>query len=67
MHRVYITVSELLIDYYPFLYLPQAMPGSTRAPYASPAFQGKSRNGPWGDVVEVENPNSTIGGSARSL
>ncbi|MBA2114640.1 sulfatase family protein [Bremerella alba] len=35
-----------------FVYLPQAMPGSTRAPYASEAFQGKSKNGPWGDSVE---------------
>jgi len=35
-----------------FLYLPQAMPGSTRAPFASPAFRGKSNNGPWGDSVE---------------
>ena len=35
-----------------FLYLPQAMPGSTRAPFASPAYQGASRNGPWGDAVE---------------
>ena len=30
----------------------QAMPGSTAAPFASPAFQGKSRNGPWGDAIE---------------
>ena len=35
-----------------FLYFPQAMPGSTREPFASPAFKGKSRNGPWGDSVE---------------
>ncbi|MFV1966430.1 MAG: sulfatase [Pirellulaceae bacterium] len=35
-----------------FLYFPQAMPGSTPAPFASPAFKGKSRNGPWGDSVE---------------
>ncbi|MGD8239771.1 MAG: sulfatase [Armatimonadota bacterium] len=35
-----------------FLYLPHAMPGSTRAPFASEAFRGKSRNGPWGDSVE---------------
>ena len=35
-----------------FLYLPQAMPGSTRAPFASEAFRGKSANGPWGDAVE---------------
>lgn len=35
-----------------FLYIPEAMPGSTRAPFASPAFKGKSRNGPWGDSIE---------------
>jgi arylsulfatase A-like enzyme len=35
-----------------FLYLPQAMPGSTTAPYASEAFRGRSANGPWGDSVE---------------
>ncbi|MCP4817473.1 MAG: sulfatase-like hydrolase/transferase, partial [Planctomycetaceae bacterium] len=35
-----------------FLYFPECMPGSTRAPYASSAFKGKSRNGPWGDSVE---------------
>jgi len=35
-----------------FLYLPHAMPGSTPKPYASEAFRGKSRNGPWGDSVE---------------
>jgi arylsulfatase A-like enzyme len=35
-----------------FLYVPQAMPGSTRAPFASEAFRGKSANGPWGDAVE---------------
>lgn len=35
-----------------FLYLPQAMPGSTRAPFASERFRGKSKNGPWGDSVE---------------
>ncbi|MCA9076664.1 MAG: sulfatase [Planctomycetaceae bacterium] len=35
-----------------FLYLPQAMPGSTSAPFASEAFRGKSRNGPWGDAIE---------------
>jgi arylsulfatase A-like enzyme len=35
-----------------FVYLPQAMPGSTRAPFASEAFRGKSANGPWGDSVE---------------
>lgn len=35
-----------------FLYLPQAMPGSTATPFASAAFRGKSKNGPWGDAVE---------------
>lgn len=35
-----------------FLYVPHAMPGSTRAPFASEAFRGKSRNGAWGDSVE---------------
>ena len=28
------------------------MPGSTRAPYSSEAFRGKSANGPYGDSVE---------------
>jgi arylsulfatase A-like enzyme len=28
------------------------MPGSTRAPFASQRFRGKSANGPWGDSVE---------------
>ena len=35
-----------------FLYLPHAMPGSTTAPFSSPAFQGRSRNGSYGDAVE---------------
>lgn len=35
-----------------FLYIPQAMPGSTSKPFASAAFRGKSRGGPWGDSVE---------------
>ena len=35
-----------------FLYFPQAMPGSTKTPFSSDAFRGKSRNGPWGDAVE---------------
>lgn len=35
-----------------FLYLPQAMPGSTPEPFAGPGFKGKSRNGAWGDSVE---------------
>lgn len=35
-----------------FLYLAHAMPGSTARPFASPAFQGRSANGPYGDAVE---------------
>tara|TARA_R110002096_G_scaffold219289_6_gene407580 strand:- start:2148 stop:3614 length:1467 start_codon:yes stop_codon:yes gene_type:complete len=35
-----------------FLYLPQAMPGSTTTPYSSEGFKGKSQNGPWGDSIE---------------
>ena len=35
-----------------FIYLPHAMPGSTRAPFASERFRGKSANGPYGDSVE---------------
>jgi len=35
-----------------FLYLPHAMPGSTREPFASEAFRGQSANGPYGDSVE---------------
>lgn len=35
-----------------FLYFPQCMPGSTAAPFASPKFKGKSKNGPWGDSIE---------------
>jgi arylsulfatase A len=35
-----------------FLYLPQAMPGSTSEPFSSDAFRGKSKNGSWGDSVE---------------
>lgn len=35
-----------------FLYLPQAMPGSTKTPFSSPEFRGKSHNGPWGDSIE---------------
>ena len=35
-----------------FLYFPQAMPGSTRTPFSSDAFRGKSQNGPWGDAIE---------------
>jgi len=35
-----------------FLVVSHAMPGSTRAPFSSEAFRGKSRNGPYGDSVE---------------
>ncbi len=35
-----------------FVYFAQPMPGSTSAPFASPAFKGRSRNGPWGDSIE---------------
>ncbi len=35
-----------------FLYLPQAMPGSTKEPFSSEDFRGKSKSGPWGDSVE---------------
>lgn len=34
-----------------FLYLPQAMPGSTAKPFASDEFRGRSPNGAWGDSV----------------
>lgn len=35
-----------------FLYLPQAMPGSTPEAFASAAFKGKSANGLYGDSIE---------------
>ena len=35
-----------------FLYLPHAMPGSTARPFASPSFQKRSANGPYGDSIE---------------
>lgn len=35
-----------------FLYLPHNMPGSSPEPFANPRFQGRSENGPWGDVIE---------------
>jgi len=35
-----------------FVYLPHAMPGSTAHPFSSPAFQGKSANGRYGDSIE---------------
>jgi arylsulfatase A-like enzyme len=35
-----------------FLYLAHATPGSTAQPFASSAFQGRSKNGPYGDSIE---------------
>ncbi len=35
-----------------FLYLPQAMPGSSAEPFVSPPFRGRSANGIYGDCVE---------------
>lgn len=35
-----------------FIYFPHCMPGSTATPFASEAFRGKSKNGPFGDSVE---------------
>ena len=35
-----------------FLYMPQAMPGSTATPFASEQFRGRSKNGAWGDSIE---------------
>ena len=35
-----------------FLYLPHAMPGSTKTSFASKAFRGKSGNGMYGDAVQ---------------
>jgi len=35
-----------------FVYFAQPMPGSTKAPFSSPDFRGKSKNGPWGDSIE---------------
>lgn len=35
-----------------FAYVPHTMPGSTPHPFSSPAFQGKSTNGDYGDSVE---------------
>ena len=35
-----------------FVYLPHAMPGSTARPFASPAFQGTSANGPYENSVK---------------
>jgi arylsulfatase A-like enzyme len=35
-----------------FVYLPHTMPGSTKHPFSSPSFRGKSANGDYGDSVE---------------
>lgn len=35
-----------------FLYMPQAVPGSAPESFASAAFQGRSKNGRYGDAVE---------------
>ncbi|MFW6060270.1 MAG: sulfatase [Phycisphaeraceae bacterium] len=35
-----------------FIYFPQPMPGSTDRAFASPAFAGRSANGPYGDSIE---------------
>ncbi|MFI4876400.1 MAG: sulfatase [Blastopirellula sp. JB062] len=35
-----------------FAYVPHTMPGSTKHPFSSPAFRGKSKNGDYGDSVE---------------
>jgi arylsulfatase A-like enzyme len=35
-----------------FLYFPHAVPGSSKVSFASPAFDGKSKNGRYGDAVE---------------
>jgi len=35
-----------------FLYLAHAMPGSTAGAFTSPAFKGRSQNGPYGDSIE---------------
>src|SRR6185369_6410332 len=35
-----------------FVYLPHTMPGSTKHPFSSPGFRGKSANGEYGDSVE---------------
>jgi arylsulfatase A len=35
-----------------FLYLAQATPGSTAKAFTSPAFKGRSQNGPYGDSIE---------------
>jgi len=51
-----------------FIYLAHAMPGSTRAPFASEAFRGRSANGPWGDAVEeLDWSNGQILAALRRL
>lgn len=35
-----------------FAYIPHTMPGSTRQPFSSPPFRGRSANGAYGDAVE---------------
>jgi len=35
-----------------FVYIPHTMPGSTKNPFSSPEFRGKSANGEYGDAVE---------------
>ncbi len=51
-----------------FLFLSHAMPGSTRAPFASGAFRGMSKNGPWGDSVEeIDWSTGEILGKLREL
>jgi arylsulfatase A-like enzyme len=51
-----------------FLYLPHAMPGSTRSPYSSAAFRGQSANGPYGDSVEeIDWSTGEILGAIKQL
>lgn len=35
-----------------FAYIPHTMPGSTKHPFSSPDFRGKSKNGDYGDSIE---------------
>ena len=51
-----------------FIYLAHAMPRSTAAPFASQAFRGKSKNGPYGDAVEeLDWSTGEILGALRRL
>ncbi len=51
-----------------FLFLSHAMPGSTRRPFASPEFQGRSANGPYGDAVEeLDHSTGQILAALRQL